>query len=151
MQGLFDPTGLGLNHVQVIVRGMYAVAACDGTHQAEQVMVRQFYAACQSDAHGLADFDQVVARPFDAGEAAEILGTPALRRTFLASCLLLAFADGAFSEAERRTIDGFARDLDVPAAEIDALREEVTDHLLQQIARVRNVDALKEVAQELSH
>src|SRR5919197_61437 len=81
MQTLFETAdALGLNHIQIIVRGLYALAHCDEVHQSERVMIKSFYDACREDAAGLADFKDIVAQELDAEEAAEILNTPTLRR-----------------------------------------------------------------------
>jgi hypothetical protein len=151
MQTLFETAdALGLNHIQIIVRGLYAVALCDDVHPAEQVMIKSFYDACREDATGLADFKDIVAQEFDAEEAAEILNTPTLRHTFLRSCLLLAFADGRYSEAEQAKIQEFAAAFGVEDAALAELKDQVTEHLFSQIANIENIDALREVARELS-
>jgi hypothetical protein len=151
MQTLFETTdALGLNHIQSIVRGLYALAHCDEVHQSEQVMIKSFYDACREEAAGLADFKDIVAQEFDAEEAAEILNTPALRHTFLKSCLLLAFADGRYSEAEQAKIQEFAAALGVEDAALAELKDQVTEHLFSQIAHIENIDALREIARELS-
>jgi hypothetical protein len=151
MQTLFETAdALGLNHIQIIVRGLYALAHCDEVHQSEQVMIKSFYDACREDAAGLADFKDIVAQEFDAEEAAEILNTPTLRHTFLRSCLLLAFADGRYSKAEQAKIQEFAAALGVEDAALAELKDQVTEHLFSQIANIENIDALREVARELS-
>jgi len=149
MKDIFESVDLGLNHLQVIIRGMYAVAKADDVHQAELVMLREFYAACRSEGSGLADFDDVIAQDFDKDEALEILDTPELRRALLTSCVLLAFADGEFSEKEGAVIDRIAADMGVGGEALAAAREEVQDYLLRQISKIQNVDALLEVAGEL--
>jgi hypothetical protein len=151
MQTLFEPANaLGLNHIQIIVRGLYALAHCDEVHQSEQVMIKSFYDACREDAAGLADFKDIVAQEFDAKEAVEILNTPTLRHTFLKSCLLLAFADGKYSEAEQAKLKEFAAALGVEDAALAELKDQVTEHLFSQIANIENIGALREVARELS-
>jgi len=150
MDDFFSSVDLGLNHVQVIIRGMYAVAKSDDVHQTELVLIKQFYDACREDVSGLADFDDVIAREYDKDEAAEILNTLELRRTFLKSCYLLAFADGAFSEEESTVLKTLAADLGMDEAEQDAVREEVQGFLMRQISKIQNVDALMDVAKEFT-
>ena len=143
-----DDVALGINHIQQIVRGMNEVAKLDGVHDAEAHMLKQFYGACQSDAKAFTDFRELVAGPFDIAEAARVLDTPERKAVFLKSCILLAYADGRYSQAERDKVRSFADGLGVPAAATLALEESVADQLLQNIARISNVDALKEVASE---
>ncbi|HKY92231.1 MAG TPA: TerB family tellurite resistance protein, partial [Nevskiaceae bacterium] len=143
-----DDVALGINHIQAIVRGMNEVAKLDGVHDAEAVMLQQFYGTCQLDSGALTSFRELVNGPFDIAEAARVLETPERKAVFLKSCILLAYADGRYSQAERDKVRSFADGLGVPAAATLALEESVADQLLQNIARISNVDALKEVASE---
>ena len=149
MDSFFNYTELGLNHIQVIVRGMYAVAESDGVHQSEMVMLKEFYETCRRDADGLADFKDLISQPFDPAEAKEILDTNSLKETFIKSCFLLAFADGKYTDPEKKIVADMAQNLDMPKEQTQRLEEAVKDHLLVQISRIQNVDALKEVASKM--
>jgi tellurite resistance protein len=140
---------LDLHHVQAIVRAMHEVALSDGMHEAERVMLRGFYDACQEDARALASFDELIATPFDAAGAKEIFDSRERRAALLQSCILLAYADGKYSEGERRKVLAFAAAVGVSEAELLALEGGVADHLMQQISRIDNLEALKQVAAEL--
>ena len=143
-----DDVALGINHIQQIVRGMNEVAKLDGVHDAEAVMLKQFYGACQDDAGALTNFSELVNGPFDIADASRVLETPERKAVFLRSCILLAYADGRYSQPERDKVRSFADGLGIPAGATLALEESVADQLLQNIARISNVDALKEVASE---
>lgn len=143
-----DDTVLGINHIQVIVRAMHEVAKLDGVHDAEAVMLREFYRACQQDTGALTSFEELGRGGFDVEEARRILDTPDRKSALLRSCLLLAYADGRYSNAEREKVRGFADGLGIPAAATLAMEESVADQLMQNIARISNVDALREVAAE---
>jgi hypothetical protein len=149
MQELFAGIDLGLNHVQVIVQGMMGVARCDGVHQTEQVLVKQFYEACRTDAGGLADFEDLARTPFNAESARDVLDSDALRQVFLKSCVLLAHADGKYTEAERKQVSQYASLLKVEPTALQTIEEEVSGILLRQISRIQNLDALRSVASEL--
>ncbi len=149
MQSFFGSADIGLNHVQVMVRGMYALAQSDGVHATELVMLRDFYNACREDAEGFAEFDEVISQPLDLSTASEILDSDELRRAFLKSCFFLAYADGEYSDAEKKVIEGFGEALGVVEDGLLELKAEVTDHLIQQVARIKNLDALKDVAREI--
>lgn len=140
-------THLGINHIQVIVRAMHEVAQLDGVHEAEQVMLRDFYDAVQQDTGALTTFQELCRSAFDIDEARRILDTPDRKAALLRSCLLLAYADGRYSMAEREKIRSFADALGVPAHATLALEESVADQLMQNIARISNIDALREVAE----
>jgi hypothetical protein len=140
---------IGINHVQVMVKGMHELAKSDGLHDAERVMLRDFYTSCRDETGALADFDDLIRRPFDAKEAADVLNTSELRRLFLQSCVLLAYADGKYSAGERKKIAEYGKALGTPAAELAELEALVGDQLLQQVSKIENVDALREVAKEI--
>jgi hypothetical protein len=140
---------LDLHQVQTIVRGMHRVAQADGQHQTELVLMREFYEACRGDAGGLADFQDVVSVGFDAEQAREALATDALRETFLKSCFLVGFADGRLSAGERKAVLEMAAAAGIPAADAARAEEMVKEHLLQQLSRLENLDALKQVQHEL--
>ncbi len=144
------PPSIDLQHLQAIVRAMHAVALTDGVHDAERVMLRGFYESCQQEAHALASFDDLIRVPFDAAEVAPAFDTDERKATLLQSCLLLAHADGRYSPGERSCIAGFAAALGVAAEDLAQIEEGVADHLLQQISRISNTDALREVAAEVA-
>lgn len=144
------PASLDLPHIQAIVQAMYAVAQADGVHATEQVMLRGFYDECQRETQALTSFDDLIATPFDAAAASATFSSDESRAALLHSCLLLAHADGRYSVAEAATIAGFAAALGVSPGQLAGLEESVADSLLQQISRISNTDALREVSAELS-
>lgn len=143
-------TTLELHHLQAIVRAMHDIALTDGVHDAERVMLRGFYDSCQRDAAALASFDDLVAMPFDLAAIVDDFRQPAQKVALLHSCLLLAYADGEYSAAERAKVQGFADALRMDAGELGQIEESVADYLLQQISRISNTDALQQVAKELN-
>ena len=142
-------TTLELSHLQTIVRAMHDIARTDGVHDAERVMLRSFYDNCQREAAALATFDDLIAMPFDLAAVIDDFRQPVQKAALLHSCLLLAHADGNYSAGERAKVQEFAAALGVSAAELGRIEEGVADHLLQQISRISNVDALQAVAKEL--
>lgn len=146
----FAAVSLELAHIQFIVRALYDLAETDGVHQAELVMVRGFYEQCQEDAHALTSFDDLIGADFDGGRAAELFDSPELKATFLQSCVFLAYADGHYSAGERAKVRAYADALGVAAAELATIEESVGDHLLQQVSRIENTEALKKVAADIA-
>lgn len=146
----FTDTPLELHHVQYIVRALYDLAEADGVHEAERVMLRGFYQQCQEDAHALTSFDELIATDFDPARAAELFDTEALKATFLQSCVFLAYADGHYSASERTKVRAYADALGVPADRLATIEDSVGDHLLQQVSRIENTEALKKVAAEIA-
>jgi len=141
---------LELPQLQAIVRAMYEVALTDGVHDAERVLLRGFYDGIQQDAQALTSFDDLIKVPFDLHAIADTFKTPEQEAALLHSCLLLAHADGNYSTAERNKIASFAVALGVSASDLAQLEDAVSDHLLQQISRITNVDALREVAGKMA-
>src|SRR4029079_12363126 len=99
-----NPVYLELKHVRVIVQGMVKVANSDGAHERELVLIRQFYESCRADEQGLAEFSDLVKAPLDIDVARDVLATPDLKATFLASCYLVAYADGELSKQESEAL-----------------------------------------------
>ncbi len=149
MGGFLEPIDLDLNQVRVIVRGMVRVAHADGAHERELVLIREFYEGCRAEVKGLADFADVTRGPFDAHEAQEQLSTDALKLTFLASCYLVAYADGQVSPGETRALAELVKELNISEAQAGQARELVKDQLLMQLARSANIEALKGIAANL--
>ena len=140
---------LDLHHVQAIVRAMHEIALADGMHDAERVMLRGFYDSCQQDAGAMTSFNDLISTPFDAAQARDIFDTPARRAALLQSCVLLAYADGKYTEGERAKVKSFADAIGIPAGELALIEGGVSDHLMQQISRISNTDALQQVSAEL--
>ena len=145
----FLPANLGLHHVQAIVRAMHDVALADGVHDAERVMLRGFYESCQQDANGLTSFDELIKGAFDFKSAAESFDNADLKNALLKSCILLAYADGQYSAGEQKKVREYATLLGVSAGDLQGMESTVADHLIQQIARIQNTDALQQVVAEV--
>lgn len=141
---------LELHHIQFIVRALHDLANIDGLHATEEAMIKGFYELCRDDAHAPIGYDDLVREPFDPAQAADLFDAPASKAALLHSCLLLAYADGVCSAAERARIATLAEALGVSDADLALLEDQVRDHLIQQIAQIENVDALRDVARELS-
>jgi uncharacterized membrane protein YebE (DUF533 family) len=149
VKAFLDPVDLDLQHVRVIVQGMLRVAHSDGVHVRELVLIREFYESCRADAKGLADFSDLEKAPFDVEVAREVLNTPELKETFLGSCYLVAYADGAVSAGEATTLAALAHDLGIDQATVKTISERVKDSLLQQVARSANLEALQRISKNL--
>ena len=145
----FLAANLGLHHVRAIVRAMYEVAQSDGVHDAERVMLRGFYDSCQQDGQSMTTFDELVKGEFDFAAAAESFDSADLKSALIKSCILLGYADGHYSTAEQAKVREYAQLLGVSAEALEGMEGAVGDHLIQQLARVQNTDALQTVAKEI--
>jgi uncharacterized tellurite resistance protein B-like protein len=146
MTDILDPIDLDLNQVRAIVQGMMRVAHADGAHERELVLIREFYESCRNEVKGLADFHDLEQAPFDVQLAAEVLATPSLQRSFLASCYLVAYADGQVSEGELAEIDKLVSELGIDAQLASETRDRIKDLLVMQLAHSANVEALQKIS-----
>jgi tellurite resistance protein len=140
---------LSINHIQAIVRGMYEVAKTDGVHNTELVMMRGFYEDCQREVKALTSFDDLIKLPFDLNEAKAVLNTDDRKAALLQSCVMVAYADGRYSAGERTKIQSLAAGIGVTAEALLTIETAVADSLMEQISKIRNIDALQEVAAEI--
>ncbi len=132
---------------EAIARGLHAVAKCDGLHEREAALVASFLADPTKAATALADLER---RPAITGpELAAALGSTELRLMFVKSSLLLAWADGKVSDAERAIIGTFAAALDA-TDKVDQLEAAVKEYLLSHISGIQNTDAAAAVAKEMN-
>lgn len=142
----FSPVRLELNHVQVIVQAMYAVAKADEFHPTELVLIRQFYEACRQDVGGLTDFDDLIRRPFDGAMAKDIVNTPELQEVLLKSCYLVALADGTFSDHEKKAVAAISTEAGIAPDVADRVHELVKDRLIMSISRSAQTETVKKIA-----
>ncbi len=149
MNPLLQPTDLNIAHVQTIIRGMYAVALADGVHDTEMVMMRDFYEQCARDSGAVASFQDVLNTPFDAETASSVLNSEGLRRTFLASCVFLGYADGGYSSKERVKVNHLASEIGMQPETVAEIENLAADQLMAQLAHIENLDALKQVSSEI--
>ncbi len=149
MENILDPSHLTSAQVHAIVQGMALVAGADGDDEREIILMREFWDACSPDVHEAESLDEVRNSPFDQGAARAALDTPALKQTFLASCLLVAYADGQVSAAEQATIAELIKRLDIDADLSAATHERVKTLLVEQLSRVSDLTTLQKIAKQL--
>jgi tellurite resistance protein len=146
MADFFPEVELSRGAAEAIARGLYAVARCDGLHEREAGLIASFWI----DAGGgspLSDLERAEAlRPADLAAA---LHSDAERQLFIKTAILLTWADGKVSDAERKAVQEFARALGIDDAALEKLDASVKDYLLGQLVHVQNTDAVREVANKL--
>ena len=87
--------------------------------------------------------------PLEPSSVALLLPDPALRELFVKAAVLVAYADGRVSAAEREIIGKFADALGVAPAALAKLEAEVKDYLLRSLSNLHNVEAVAKVAKKL--
>ena len=143
----FHEVQLDEAQAEAMARGLFAVAKCDGVHVREAALVASFYNETGAAAHSLAELER--RSDIEPEELAAALPTGEHRRLFVKTALLLAWADGRVSEAERRTLRRFSEALALPADELEHLEESVKEYLLAHLAHVKNVESTRQVASKL--
>ena len=139
------------HQAQSIARGLCTVAAADGVHEREMALIAAFYGA---DAEGqpqhavsLVDLSRL--GPLAPSELATALPSAALRELFVKTAILLAYADGSVSKAERDQIRAYAEALKVNGQTQAALEEAVLDQMMSPLSRLSNMEAVAKVAKKL--
>ncbi len=149
MLSTLNTGNLNIAHIQIIVRGMYAVAQADEVHTTELVMIKDFYQQCAADAEALASFEDLIQTPFDPAQANLVLNNDEVKQIFLTSCLFLAYADGDYSAAEREKIRELGDAIKISDEQITEIEDTVVDQLMAQFAHIDNIEELKQVAKTL--
>ena len=131
---------------EAIARGLYTVAAVDGVHERELALISDFYREAAGDQ--ARPLPGRIA-PLEPQELAALLPGRAHRELFLKAALLLAWADGSVSAAERTKLEELARALAIAPGDVAALEAQVKDYLLRPLAHLTNVEAATKVARKL--
>ena len=95
----------------------------------------------------LSDLAQLA--PPTAEDLAAVLDTPELRKLFVKTALLLAFADGQVSGKESELVRKYAHDLG-QGESLAHLEEQVKEYLLGQLSHIHNTEALTQIAKKLA-
>lgn len=132
---------------EAIARGLFTIAHSDGLHEREAALVASFWAEAGGSRHALSELANREA--IGTAELAGVLATPELRRVFLKTALLLAFADGQVSTKESELVRHYAAELEL-AAELPTLESQVKEYLLSQLSHIHNTQALVEIAKKLA-
>ena len=147
----FPEIPISEDQAQAIARGLFTVAAVDGVHEREATLIADFYgAATGGDAPKVTSLAELGRQgPLAPADLAAALPGDELRQLFVKAALLLAYADGKVTEAERKQLAAYAKALGVPADRQAALEESVRDHLMQPLARLQNTQAVNQVAKKI--
>jgi len=130
-----------------MARGLYAVAQSDGLHEREAALIGGFWEEAGGSEHALEQ--AVKGTPITGTELATALPSVELRRLFIKTALLMAFADGQVSGKESVLVRELTGQLGL-SSELAAMEGQVKDFLLSQLAHIHNTDALTEIAKKLA-
>ena len=146
MAEFFPEVNLSHDAAETIARGLYAIARVDGVHEREAGLIASFWI----DAGGggsLSDLER--AESIKPADVAAALHSDAERQLFVKTAILLTWADGEVSAAEKKAVGEFARALGIDDATLEKLDAGVKDFLLGQLVHVQNTDAVRDVAKKM--
>mgnify|MGYP000941449611 FL=1 len=138
-----------LTHAQAeaIARSLFHIAHSDGLHEREAALVASFWAEAGGSSNSLSDLAR--RGPLSTEELTAVLDTPELRKLFVKTALLLAFADGQVSGAESELVRKYAADLGLSDS-LSTLEAQVKEYLLSQLSHIHNTHALAQIAKKLA-
>jgi tellurite resistance protein len=148
MPEFFPEIEIRQDQAEAIARGLFAVARADGeVHAREAAMISEFFNATTAHA---ADLGALERGPrIEPASLALMLPTRDLKRLFLKTAMLLAYADGSYGPGESKAIGDFARALEIQVADLAELEAQVKDYLLSQLSHLANVEEVAKVAKDL--
>ncbi len=147
MPEFFREVDLGRGAAEAMARGLYAVARCDGMHEREAGLIASFWIDAGGGAGALSDLERSEA--IKPAELAAALHSDDERQLFIKTALLLTWADGKVSDAEKKAVQEFARALGVDDKTLEKLDAGVKDFLLGHLVHLQNTDAAREVAKKM--
>jgi tellurite resistance protein len=136
------------DQAEAMARGLFAIARADGqVHEREAAIIAEFFVSTTSVA---ADLGSLERAPRIEGATLKLhLPTADLRRLFIKTAILLAYADGAYGAKESAMIGEYAKALELGDKDLALLEQQVKEFLLSQLTGLTNVQAAAEVAREL--
>jgi len=121
---LFTDLALSADDATAIVAALHDVAESDGKHDQEVDMIRGFIEVLDADLGATTPTQLPAMTP---EKLAATITSPDVRTAALQCAVLLAWADGVFSEQERSRIVAYATALGVSRPDYDKLEGTVTE------------------------
>ena len=143
-------TPLTQAQVVAITRLMLQVAHVDGEKTAEEVaLIRGFYESCVEAGNGWQDFASLAGESLVPAITASDFTDQGQREMALATGLMVAWADGAFSPKEDEAVRNIAVNLGVDNDRFAQVLALVKDHMLAQFARLPDTGSIVALAKEM--
>jgi len=143
----FPEIPLTTSQAEAIARGLFHIAQSDGLHEREAALVASFWAEAGGSMNSLSELAR--RGPLPTEELLAVLDSAELRKLFVKTALLLAFADGQVSGKESELVRKYAAELGL-ADSLPHLEEQVKEYLLAQLAHIHNTEALTQIAKKLA-
>jgi uncharacterized tellurite resistance protein B-like protein len=133
---------------EAIARGLYAVAKADGiVHDRESAIIGEFFGSTTDFASDLNALER--APRIDGPTLALFLPSSDLRKLFLKTAILVAYADSAYGTAESKIIGEYATALGVSTADLGHLEQTVKEFLLSQLSHLSNIEGVAAIGKTL--
>lgn len=136
------------DQAEAIARGLFAIAKADGgVHEREAAIIAEFYCSTTDLAADLGALER--APTIEGATLALMLPTAELRRLFVKTAILLAYADSSYGVPESKLIAEYAKALEIPEKDMALMEVQVKEFLLSQLTHLSNVQGAAQVAKEL--
>ena len=145
---LLENVSLNADQSLAATRLLLRIAHVDGARTAEEVaLIRWFHDSGRGASVDWPAFDALQAT--QDGDLAETFSESGQRDLVLATCLMVAYADGALTAEELAAVRGVAEEIGTPTGRVDELLALVKDYMLAQLARLPDAGSVAVVAREL--
>lgn len=148
MSDFFPEIEIRQEQAEAIARALFAIAKADGAvHEREAAIIAEFYCSTTDLASDLGSLERSAA--IEPATLALFLPTPELRRLFVKTAILMAYADSSYGKNESKLIADYAKALEISEKDLALLETQVKEYLLGQLSHLQNLQAVAEVAKEL--
>jgi len=146
---LLENVSLNADQSLAATRLLLRIAHVDGARTAEEVaLIRWFHDSGRGSSVDWPAFDTLQATG-QGDYLAETFSESGQRDLVLATCLMVAYADGALTAEELAAVRGVAEEIGTPTGRVDELLALVKDYMLAQLARLPDAGSVAVVAREL--
>jgi tellurite resistance protein TerB len=134
-----------------VTRAMLQIAHIDGAGTAEEVaLISQFYDGFRnSGGDEWAGFETVSRDYCGASVSADVFPDAEQREMIIATCIMVAFADGAMTQDELSALRKMSEGLSITIERFDQILALVKDHMLMQLAGLPDTESIIAVTREL--
>lgn len=134
-----------------VTRAMLRIAHVDGAGTAEEVaMIGQFYDGFRNSETGEWPGYETIGRDFGGASLyADLFPDAGQREMIVATCIMVAFADGEMTEDELSALGKLSENLRINGDRFEEILALVKDFMLMQLAGLPDTASIMAVAREL--
>jgi uncharacterized tellurite resistance protein B-like protein len=147
---MLTETPLSPAQIVAATRLMLGIAHVDGARtMEEEALIRQFYDGSRTASADFLSFDALAAERGASSVVAADFPDAGHRDMILALCIMVAYADGDYSAAERTAVLAAAASLGASGERVEQILAQVKDYMLAQLAHLPDAASVAVVAKEL--